>query len=104
MPPLISTSTAGRRATSMSKKSKRTIAAPMVLNPFQKGDKSTIQMIIETPKGSRNKYKFDPDQRIFKLNRVLPDGMMFPYDFGFVPPTQAEDGDPIDVLLLMDSS
>lgn len=88
----------------MSKKSKGAIAAPIVLKPFQKGDKATVQIIIETPKGSRNKYKFDPDQRIFKLNRVLPDGMIFPYDFGFIPSTQAEDGDPIDVLLLMDSS
>ena len=88
----------------MAKKSKGAIAAPIVLKPFQKDDKSTVQIIIETPKGSRNKYKFDPKQRTFKLNRVLPDGMMFPYDFGFVPSTQAEDGDPIDVLLLMDSS
>jgi inorganic pyrophosphatase len=93
-----------RRATSMSKKSKNAIAAPIVLKPFQKDDSSIIQIIIETPKGSRNKYKFDPDQRIFKLNRVLPDGMMFPYDFGFIPSTEAADGDPIDVLLLMDSS
>lgn len=88
----------------MPKKNKGAIAAPIVLKPFQKkNDESTVQIIIETPKGSRNKYKFDPEQRIFKLNRVLPDGMMFPYDFGFVPSTEAEDGDPIDVLLLMDS-
>jgi inorganic pyrophosphatase len=86
----------------MAKKNKSTIAAPTVLKPFDKGDKSSIQVVIETPKGCRNKYKFDPKLRSFKLSRVLPDGMVFPYDFGFVPSTMAEDGDPIDVLLLMD--
>lgn len=86
----------------MRKKSKSAIAAPTVLKPFNKEDKS-LQVVIETPRGSRNKYKFDPQLRSFKLSRVLPDGMLFPYDFGFVPSTEAEDGDPIDVLLLMDS-
>ncbi|MGA9984714.1 MAG: inorganic diphosphatase [Acidobacteriaceae bacterium] len=59
-------------------------------------------MIVETPAGSRNKFAFDPDQGIFILKRVLPAGMTFPYDFGFLPRTIAPDGDPIDVLLLMD--
>ncbi|HVH85170.1 MAG TPA: inorganic diphosphatase [Terriglobales bacterium] len=61
-----------------------------------------VQVIIETPKGSRNKYAFDPEQRTFKLKKVLPEGMSFPHDFGFIPSTEASDGDPIDVLLLMD--
>ena len=59
-------------------------------------------MVIETPKGSRNKYAFDPKQKIFTLAKVLPAGMAFPYDFGFIPSTKAEDGDPTDVLVLMD--
>jgi inorganic pyrophosphatase len=84
-------------------KNKGTIAAPNVLKPFDKDDKSSIQVVIETPKGCRNKYEFDPKLRSFRLSRVLPDGMVFPYDFGFVPSTMAEDGDPIDVLLLMDT-
>jgi inorganic pyrophosphatase len=87
----------------MAKKSKAAIAAPNVLKPFDKNDKSNIQVVIETPKGCRNKYKFDPKLRSFVLSRVLPDGMLFPYDFGFVPSTVADDGDPIDVLLLMDA-
>ena len=87
----------------MSKKNKTAIAAPTVLKPFDKDDKSSIQVVIETPKGCRNKYKFDPKLRSFTLSRVLPGGMVFPYDFGFVPSTMAEDGDPIDVLLLMDA-
>ncbi len=87
----------------MSKKNKGAIAAPTVLKPFDNDDKSSVQVVIETPKGCRNKYKFDPKLRSFTLSRVLPDGMVFPYDFGFVPSTMAEDGDPIDVLLLMDA-
>ena len=60
-----------------------------------------IVVIIETPKGSRNKIKYDPSSRQFKLSKVI-EGMMFPYDFGFVPSTKAEDGDPLDVLVLTD--
>jgi inorganic pyrophosphatase len=58
---------------------------------------------IETPRGSRNKIKYDPSSRIFKLSKVMPEGMIFPYDFGFVPSTKAEDGDPLDVLVLTDA-
>jgi inorganic pyrophosphatase len=61
-----------------------------------------LQVIIETPKNSRNKFSFDVDQHIFALKKVLPAGMSFPYDFGFLPRTIAGDGDPIDVLVLMD--
>ena len=61
-----------------------------------------LQVVIETPKGSRNKYAFDHERHVIALKKVLPAGMVFPYDFGFVPSTLAEDGDPIDVLLLMD--
>jgi inorganic pyrophosphatase len=61
-----------------------------------------VDVIIETPKGSRNKIKYDPSTRKFKLSKVMPEGMMFPYDFGFVPSTKAEDGDPLDVLVLTD--
>src|SRR5438477_8549906 len=59
-----------------------------------------IEVIIETPKGSRNKIKFEPSRQRFKLSKVMPQGMIFPFDFGFVPSTKAEDGDPLDVLVL----
>jgi inorganic pyrophosphatase len=62
-----------------------------------------ISVIIETPRGSRNKLKYDPAKRLYKLSKVLPEGMVFPYDFGFVPATEAEDGDPLDVLVLTDA-
>jgi inorganic pyrophosphatase len=61
-----------------------------------------LDVVIETPKGSRNKLKFDPRTRAFKLSKVMPEGMVFPYDFGYVPDTKADDGDPLDVLVLTD--
>ena len=57
--------------------------------------------VIETPKGRRNKFKFDPKSQCFVLSGLLPEGMAFPYDFGFVPSTLAADGDPLDSMILM---
>ncbi|UAY51090.1 inorganic diphosphatase [Ferruginibacter albus] len=56
-------------------------------------------IIIETPKEGHFKYKFEPSAGMFKLNKILPQGLVFPYDFGFVPYTVGEDGDPLDVLV-----
>jgi inorganic pyrophosphatase len=61
-----------------------------------------INLIVETPKGSRNKFRYDDELGIFRLSKRLPLGMAFPYDFGFIPATLAEDGDPLDVLLMSD--
>ena len=61
-----------------------------------------LNVIIDTPKGSRNKYKFDERLGLFKLGGVLPVGAFFPYDFGYIPQTLGGDGDPVDVLVLMD--
>jgi inorganic pyrophosphatase len=83
------------------RKTTKSLADPTRLKPIDKKD-GTLQVIIETPKGSRNKFSFDPDLEIFSLKSTLPAGMVFPYDFGFLPRTLADDGDPIDVLLLMD--
>ncbi|MEO8288071.1 MAG: inorganic diphosphatase [Chloroflexota bacterium] len=75
-------------------------------NPYARLDVFTeddnVNVIIETPKGSRNKFTFDEELGIFKLGGVLPAGAVFPFDFGFVPSTLGGDGDPLDVLLLMD--
>lgn len=97
----------------MSKNSKKGLADPTQLKPFTKKAEENatglakkgeelLQVIIETPKGSKNKYSFDPVQRIYVLKSTLPAGMCFPYDFGFVPRTLTDDGDPLDVLVLMD--
>jgi inorganic pyrophosphatase len=82
------------------KSRRKSLRDPFALPP-EDGD-GKIQVVIETPKGSRNKYSFDPEIRIFPLKKVLPAGMTFPYDFGFGPSTKAEDGDPTDILVLMD--
>src|SRR2546423_3385818 len=65
-------------------------------------DGKELNVIIETPKGSRNKFNYDDKLNLFKLGGVLPSGAVFPFDFGFVPSTVGGDGDPLDVLVLMD--
>jgi inorganic pyrophosphatase len=80
------------------------MAPPIDQLPARVADSpSNIHVVIETPKGSRNKMAFEPDFEAFMLKGVLPEGHSFPYDFGFVPSTKAEDGDPLDVLLLLDA-
>jgi inorganic pyrophosphatase len=59
-----------------------------------------MDVIIETPKGSRQKYTFDKDTKLFRLKKVLAPGLVFPFDFGFIPGTKGEDGDPFDILVL----
>jgi inorganic pyrophosphatase len=72
--------------------------------PHQLDAKTRVcRAVIETPKGCRNKFDFDPDSGLFKLGGLLPEGMMFPFDFGFIPSTLAEDGDPMDIMVLMDA-
>lgn len=66
-------------------------------------DEGDLRVVIETPKGSRNKYDYNPDCDCMDLATVLPEGMSFPYDFGFAPSTLGEDGDPLDILVLMDA-
>src|ERR1700744_2556648 len=65
--------------------------------------KGTCRAIIETPKGCRNKFDYDPESNLFILAGLLPEGMMFPFDFGFIPSSRGEDGDPLDIMVLMDA-
>ncbi|MGH9739570.1 MAG: inorganic diphosphatase [Candidatus Acidiferrales bacterium] len=67
-----------------------------------RNEKDFIQVVIDTPKSSRNKLKFDPESKSCALSKILPEGMVFPYDFGFVPSTNGQDGDPVDVLVLIE--
>ena len=62
----------------------------------------SIEIIIETPKGSRNKYKYNEKKETFKLNKILPVGFSFPFDFGIIPGTKGDDGDPLDILIHSD--
>ncbi|HYD22518.1 MAG TPA: inorganic diphosphatase [Flavipsychrobacter sp.] len=63
-----------------------------------------LNVIIETVRGSQNKFNYDPEMSVFKLKKTLPMGTVFPFDFGFVPNTRAEDGDPLDVLVIMEQT
>ncbi|HYP53386.1 MAG TPA: inorganic diphosphatase [Pyrinomonadaceae bacterium] len=71
------------------------------LPPFDE-ETEELNVVVETPKRSRNKFDYDERRGLFKLGGVLPAGAFFPFDFGFVPSTVGGDGDPVDVLLLMD--
>src|SRR4030095_13228607 len=63
-----------------------------------------LEIIIETPKGSRNKYKYNEKKENFKLNKILPIGFSFPFDFGLIPGTKGDDGDPLDIILVTQQS
>ena len=71
------------------------------LKPFD-AETGDLNVVIETPKDSRNKYAYDEKLGIFVLKGTLAVGHSFPYDFGFIPQTLGGDGDPLDVLVLMD--
>ena len=76
---------------------------PLSRIPAFDEESGEVTVVIETPRGSRNKYGFDESCGAFRLKGVLPEGTSFPYDFGFVPSTRGEDGDPLDVLVMLDA-
>jgi inorganic pyrophosphatase len=78
------------------------MATPLNQLLAQNPDSGLLNVIVDTPKGSRNKYKYDEEHGLWRLSKVLPLGASFPYDFGFLPSTRGEDGDPVDVLVLLD--
>ncbi len=77
--------------------------APLTHLSARRPDSDDLNVIVETPKGSRNKFDYDEEYRLFALGGVLPAGAVFPYDFGFIPSTRGGDGDPLDVLVLLDT-
>ena len=66
--------------------------------------KSCVYAVVETPRGSRAKLEFDPKLRVFTLSKPLLVGLTYPYDWGFIPSTEADDGDPVDVLIIHDAA
>lgn len=72
----------------------------IALSPFS--EDGELNAIIDTPKGSRNKFQYNTEHGLFMLGGVLPAGAVFPFDFGYLPSTIGGDGDPLDVLVLMD--
>lgn len=69
--------------------------------PAWDADTGALNVIIETTKGSRTKLKYLPNEQLFVLKKMLPRGTVFPFDFGFIPSTLGDDGDPLDVLMLL---
>jgi len=76
------------------------ILARFFNNKIIKKSMNCVNVVIETPKGSAQKYDYDEKSHFFKLKKILPSGMVFPYDFGFIPDTKGEDGDPLDVIVI----
>lgn len=79
-------------------------AAPLRFDHLPPLADETLTVVVETPRGSRHKLAFDPAIGLFRLKKILPVGVAFPFDFGFVPNTLGGDGDPLDVLLLLDDA
>jgi inorganic pyrophosphatase len=67
----------------------------------ENNDSFTVEVMIEIPKGSRNKYEFDPSKKRIRLDRMLFSAMHYPSDYGFIIDTLAEDGDALDALVLL---
>lgn len=73
----------------------------MDIDKLEPGTPEKINVIVEIPKGSQNKYEFDKELGVFKLDRVLFSPLHYPGDYGFIPKTLAPDGDPLDALILV---
>jgi inorganic pyrophosphatase len=72
------------------------------LPPFD--DDGNLNMVVETPRGSAVKLKYEPKSKVFMVSRSLVLGLAYPFDWGFIPGTKSEDGDPLDALAVHDSS
>ena len=59
--------------------------------------------MIESPKGFNQKFDYDVGERRFTLSKILPAGLVFPFDFGMIPGTKGEDGDPLDMIVISES-
>ena len=72
--------------------------------PGSRAGAETIEVVVEIPKGSRNKYEFDHERHVMRLDRRLFSATTYPADYGYVPDTLAEDGDPLDALVLVEDA
>jgi inorganic pyrophosphatase len=75
---------------------------PQQIGPYRAN--RTLNVIVESPRGSTAKFKYDHSTQLMMLSRPLPAGLVYPYDWGFVPGTRASDGDPLDVMIVWDGA
>ena len=71
------------------------------ISPFYDESKGIINVVVETPAASQNKYDYDPESGLFILDRPIHSSLKYPFDYGFIPNTLADDGDPVDVVLII---
>jgi inorganic pyrophosphatase len=69
-----------------------------------RGADNSVAVVIESPRGSASKFKYDPELDVILLSRPLPAGVVYPHDWGFVPSTRASDGDPLDAIVLWEGT
>lgn len=67
--------------------------------PIGEGAPGVVNVVVEVPVGSRNKYEYEPEIGLIMRDRVLPGNVRYPTDYGFIPSTEAEDGEPLDVMV-----
>src|ERR1700743_3227716 len=67
-------------------------------------DKDFVRVVIETPRGAAAKFSYDADEKVFAYAHPLPAGISYPFDWGFIPSTLGEDGDPLDGLVIHEAS
>jgi inorganic pyrophosphatase len=89
------------RITQLARSSEPVLVGPTASRPDE-SEASEVDIVIEVPQGSRNKYEFDHEQHVLRLDRRLFSATVYPADYGFIPETLAEDGDPLDAMVLLD--
>jgi inorganic pyrophosphatase len=72
--------------------------------PAFEHNSTNLNVVVESPRGSSVKFDYNPDTDVFELSYIMPAGTVFPFEFGFIPSTLGDDGDPVDILVLMDAS
>jgi inorganic pyrophosphatase len=85
------------------KKSKRSLKYQHIDPKIRsEDDRIKLRVVVETPRGSRHKFALDAEIGALTLKQTLASGLSWPYDYGFIPSTKGKDGDPLDVIVLMD--